>query len=123
MALPLPLGASVTAPVSALPALFTDTDALPAPVEKAAVPTTISAPEFVIAPVEATVRLRPIVDAPRFVAILLVSATLFAPLFDNVTAPVNWLASVVGRGSWRERVEILVVAALLKKNRPIDLFV
>ena len=38
VALPLPVGASVTAPVSALPALLIVTDALPPVVEKADVP-------------------------------------------------------------------------------------
>ncbi len=64
-----------------------------APALKLEVPVTASAAVWVIAPVAATVRVPPIVEAPSWVAIALVMLAL--PVVVTATAPVNALPALV----------------------------
>ncbi len=102
----LPLLFKVTAPVKAF-ALF-KVIAL-APALKFDNPGTVNIPVWVMAPLEATVKLLPTVDAASMVAILLVNDTLFvAPLSLKVTAPVSTLF-------W---VKVIGLAPALKLDNP-----
>src|SRR5258708_3563480 len=92
-ALLVPLFDRPTAPVKALPA-WVSVMAL-APAAKLLVPPTVAAPVWLIAPVALTVRFRPIAEVPSAVAMLLVSWTSLAPLFDRLTAPVKAFAAWV----------------------------
>ena len=65
-----------------------------APELKLAVPGTVKAPVWVIAPVAVTVKFWPTVDAANTVAILLVRLTLLVPLLLKVIAPVKALLCV-----------------------------
>jgi hypothetical protein len=85
IALPVPLGANVTAPVSALAALFTVIDALFAVVVKDEVAPTVKAPVSVIAPADDTIRLPPTLDAASAVAPLLIRLASFAPVVVSAT--------------------------------------
>src|SRR5258706_9061816 len=86
-------------PLSALAALFTETNALPAVVVNDEVPVTVRAPPLVIAPTDEIVRFpvppEPIDDAPRLVAMLLVRLALLLPVVVSDTAPVSALAPFV----------------------------
>ena len=62
-----------------------------APAEKLEVPGTVKAPVWLMAPLEMRVKLLPMLDAAKAVAMLLVKVTLFAPLLESVMAPVKLL--------------------------------
>src|SRR5258706_15886640 len=57
--------------------------------ETLVVPSTVAAPVWVTAPFDVTLRFWPMLEVPSTVAVLLVSCTLLAPLFDRLTAPVR----------------------------------
>src|SRR5258708_7872182 len=85
----VPLFESETAPVKLLLAPLVVKLMLFAPALKLEVPGTTNVPVCEIAPFETIVKLLPTVDAARDVAMLLVKVTAFAPLLDNVIAPVK----------------------------------
>src|SRR5260221_3490864 len=86
-------------PLSALAALFTETNALPAVVVNDEVPVTVRAPPLVIAPTHEIVRVpvppEPIDDAPRVVPVLLVRLALLFPVLGRRTAPWSRLGALV----------------------------
>src|SRR5258706_539934 len=93
VALPVPLGASVTAPVSAA-GKSSVIEALPAVVVNDEVPVTVTWPLSVIAPAELTTALPPIVLVPRSSAVVTPpSVALPVPLGARLTAPV-WPAGM-----------------------------
>lgn len=79
-----------------------------APAVKLAVPATVNAPVWVIAPLAMTVKLFPRDVADRLKALLLVILTSFAPLLASVTAPVNRLFCV----------SVIAFAPALKLDKP-----
>ncbi len=84
-----PLFDNETAPVNAF-AEFKRIE--PAPPLKLDVPGTVNTPVCTIPPDEEIVRFCPTVDAANTVKMLFVKEAAFAPLFDNVTAPVSTFA-------------------------------